>query len=252
MAITGPAHNQDQDQDREDIECDDGSMSGFLLTVFGLALAGLDPIVAFAAVAALTAGAHRRAVVAFGIVALAVPMVIGIGLSLLLSAGSRLVELPEINWYASEWAILEIAVAIALIWWAIKRGHRPHKRAEQQAPRTVNSLALIGLAAFLGSTVAVDPTFLGVAVLAGQKPLWAVIVAHVGYSLISQSPLVIVTIATAMGKQQKVVDAMIRFRERFGPLLRHGLTAILYIVSLVLLIDGIMFILSDGTKYLLG
>jgi hypothetical protein len=227
-------------------------MTGFLLTVFGLALAGLDPIVALAAVAALTAGAHRRAVVTFGIVALVAPMLIGIGLSILLSAGSHLVELPEINWYASEWGILEIAVAIALVWWAIKRGRRPHKRAEQQAPRTVNSLALIGLATVLGSTVAVDPTFLAVAVLAGQKPLWAVIVAHVGYSLISQSPLVIVTLATAMGKQQKVVDTMIGFRERFGPLLRHGLTAILYIVSFVLLIDGIMFIFSDGTNYLLG
>lgn len=76
--------------------------------------------------------------------------------------------------------------------------------------------------------------------------------AHVGYSLISQSPLVIATIATAMGKQQKVIDAMIRFRERFGPLFRHGLTAILYLVSLVLLIDGVMFILSNGSKYLLG
>lgn len=109
-------------------------MSGFLRTVFGLAVAGLDPIFAFAAVAALAAGGHRRAVVAFGLVAFVVPMVVGIGLSLLLNAGSHLVVLPEINWYASGWAVLEIAVAIALVWWTIKRGHRPTNVPNSKRP----------------------------------------------------------------------------------------------------------------------
>lgn len=232
--------------------CNDDDMNGFLLTSFGLSLAGLDPVAAFAAVAALTAGAHRRAVLLFSVVVLALPMVIGTGVTMLLSAGTELVKLPEINWANPGWAALEIAVAIALIWWAIKRGHRPHKRAEEQAPRTVALLPLLGLAAFLGATIPLDPTFIGVAVLGRQQPLWAVVIAQVAYSLISQSPLVVVAVATAMGKQKAVIDAMIRFRGRYGHLLRHALTALLYLVAVVLLVDGVGFIASHGSFYLLG
>jgi len=227
-------------------------MPGFLLTVLGLALAGIDPVAAFAAVAALTAGAHRRLVLIFSVIVLLLPMAIGTGLSLLLNAGTQAFEPPRINWDLPGWAILEVAVAIALIMWAVKRGHRPHKRAQEQGPKAVGTAALLGLAAFIGSTIALDPTFLGVAVLAGREPLWSIVVAQIAYSLISQSPLVIVAIATATGRHQAVVDVMIRFRERFGPVLRHGLTVVLLLLAAVLLADGATYLLSGGNNYLIG
>ncbi|EOM76884.1 hypothetical protein [Rhodococcus rhodnii] len=231
-------------------------MAGFALTILALALAGVDPFGAILAIAALTAGASRRAIGAFTVVALAVPAAIGIAASLLVGASIENVDLSGIDWTSPWWAVAEATLGGVLLWWAVVRHTRPPRRSRDRAAKVtrsgaVSAGALATAAALLSASVLVDPTFLGVVVVAGREPLWLLVAAHIVWSVLSQLPLVGIAIAVAFGRHERAIAWINRMRTRFGDGASRVLTLVLGLAGLVLLADAIAYVVTGG-QYLIG
>ncbi|WP_018653069.1 hypothetical protein [Actinomadura flavalba] len=242
-------------------------MLGFYAAVGGLALGGFDPIGAFVAVAALSAGAGRRAVLLFTAVSLLVPVVLGVALSASVGAAIARIELPDVDWDSPWWAVCEVAVGLLLLGWALRRGRRPRRarpdsgddhgwshlrRAPGTAhrPRATGAWALAGIGAGLSTGVLLDPTFLGTVVLAAREATGTMIAAHVLWSVVGQVPLVAVGVAVAAGRHGAAVRLTERVRNRFGPAARHAVTGLLLVVALVLFADVAGYAVTG--RYLIG
>ncbi|WP_062214891.1 hypothetical protein [Streptomyces sp. NBRC 109706] len=227
-------------------------MFSFFATVVGLALAGLDPIGALIAVGGLAAGATRRAILVFTALSLLIPPALGVPLSLLVGASVARVDLSGVDWHSPWWALGEAAIALALLWWAVRRRRRPHPGVSAGTARGGGAGRLALLAVLLALTILLDPTFLGLVVLAGREPVWELVVAHLLWSLVSQAPLVLVGGAVAAGRHRAAVRLLERASARLGPAVRHGVTLLLVLVALVLLADVAVYVATGGEEYLLG
>lgn len=100
-------------------------------------------------------------------------------------------------------------------------------------------LPVLGLGfLFLGSAV-LDPTFLGVVVLAGRgEALPAVLVAHLIWSLVSQLPLVVILLVIWRGGHERAVAGFRTGWARVAPGLGRVATGALLLAGAFLLVDG--------------
>lgn len=214
-------------------------MEQLLLTALGLGLAGVDPAGALLAVAALAAGARDRDVAVFGGIVLLGTALLGSVVSV--TAGSRL---AAVDWTAlipvgRLGAAAEALVGLVLLGGAALRlRRRPVAARKPRRSRIgLGPLAALGVL-FLGSAV-LDPTFLGLVVVAGRgESLPAVVVAHVAWSLLSQVPLVLLLVAMARGGHERAVTWFQRGWARVTPALGRVVTAALLVAGLFLVLDA--------------
>lgn len=209
------------------------------MTALGLGLAGLDPAGALIAVAALAAGARDRAVLAYGLVALLGTALLGTGLSLALGA-----ELAQVDWIALVpagriGAIIELAVGLGLLIWAVARLTRRQVRAPK--PRRVRAgvAGLAGTGAVFALSAVLDPTFAAMTVLAGRasSPV-SVVAAQLLWAVVSQAPLVFLLVAVARGGHERAVQRFTRWWDRARPWAGRIVTAALILVGALLMLDA--------------
>ncbi|PWJ53252.1 hypothetical protein SAMN06264364_11310 [Quadrisphaera granulorum] len=232
----------------------DGALNGaagLLLAAAGLGVAGLDPTGALLAVAALAAGARRRAVLLFG--GLIVGLSTALGVVLSLTAGA---SLAGVDWAGALpggplTAGLEALAGVLALGWAVARLRR---RADPAGEATEDAAAgarrgpgalLAGGAGLVGAAVAfsagsvLDPSFVGVVVLAGRgEPLAEVVAAHVVWSVVSQAPLVLLLVAVVRGGHDRASALFTRWWARVRPAVRHLVTAALALLGAGLLLDA--------------
>lgn len=229
-------------------------MLDVLLAAATLGVAGLDPAGAAIAVGALAAGARERHVLLFSAVVLLGTAAWGTLLSLTLGrrleglAWSRL--LPEDGLAA----LVELAVAVALLSWAVVRWRRPGARPPRpgRTGRTGGvGLGLLG--AGFALTAALDPTYVALVVLAGRDgSLPTAATAHVVWVLLSQLPLAVVAVAVLRGRHEGAVAWFQRALVRWRPLLTATGTAALVLAGGVLALDALWWFTTGGFLVLPG
>ena len=213
-------------------------MFGLLATALGLALAGLDPAGALIAVAALAAGSRPRLVLAFGGVVLLGTAALGACLSLTL--GRRL---GDVDWSVlvpdgNAGAGLELAVGVAILVWALLR----LRRADVSAPKPHQQRSgarLLAVGVVFAAAAALDPTFVGLVVVAGRgEPWWQVVIAHLLWATVSQLPLTAILVAVATGRHVRLTAWFQGWWARMRPTARWLLTGVLVLAGAFLVLDA--------------
>ena len=230
-------------------------MGGLLGAALGLGVAGVDPAGALLVVAALAAGARPRAVLLFAAVVVAGTTLLGTALSLTIGGELGRLDLSGLALPDGPSAALEAVVGAALLGWAgvrLARGStaRPH-RARPARRRLAGTAGLLGAGALFALGAALDPTFVGLVVLAGRgadPP--AVALAHLLWVVVSQLPLVLLAVAVARGAHVRLVDRAQASWQRLRPMLQRLLSAVLLLVGAVLLLDAAWWLASG--RFLLG
>jgi len=217
---------------------------GLLVAALGLGLAGLDPAGALIAAAALAAGTRTRPVVAFGVLVVVLTALLGTALSLTVGAG-----LADVDWVGAVpggpvTAVLEALAGLAALAWAVVRLRRPPADPSAEAPRrrtpgTRSGAGLLGVGVLFTAGAVLDPSYVGLVVLAGRgEPWWEVLAAHTTWSAVSQAPLVVLVVAVARGGHERATALFTRWWGRARPLVRHVVTGALAAVGLGLLLDA--------------
>lgn len=224
-------------------------MQGFVGGVFVLGLAGFDPITAILALAALAGGASRRGILVYAAIALLVPTAMGIALSLILGATRVGVSATSVDWDSPWLAVIQGSVAVLMVAWAARRwSNRGSKEVRKTRGTSIRSLATLGLA--LGSAFILDPIYLALVVFVGRASVGEIIGAHVAWTLMSQSLLVVIAVAVATGRDQPVTLFLNRIVTRFSSTLHLALTSLIAIAGLLMGADVMTYVITGGT-YLL-
>jgi hypothetical protein len=209
------------------------------LTALGLGLAGIDPAGLLIALGALAAGVRERVVVGFAAAVVLGTAVLGTALSLTLGQ-----ELQDVDWGAllppdRLGAVLEVFIAVGLLAWAVVRVRRPEARPARPRRASRSGTALLGAGALFAASAPLDPTFVGLVVVAGraEEPA-AVAAAHLLWILVSQVPLVALAVAVLLRRHGRAVAWLQRVTPRMRPLLARLATAGLVVAGLVLAVDA--------------
>lgn len=214
-------------------------MGELALTALALGLAGLDPTGALIAAAALAAGAHERAVLAFGAVAVLGTAALGTALSLGIGT-----ELAQVDWLAllpdgRVAAVIEAAIGVGLLVWAGVRLTPQAVRPPRPRRVRARTAGLVSTGVVFALSAVLDPTFVAVTVIAGRGPsALAVALAQLLWVLVSQAPLVFVLVAVARGGHRAAVERFTAWWERVQPTMRWIVTSALFLVGAILLVDA--------------
>ena len=217
------------------------AVSELLPTALALGLAGIDPAGALLGLGALSAGARPRHVVAFAVVAVLGTALLGTVLALTVGEELRGLRLGDLLPPDGVVAVLEALLAAALVWWVVARlrrsGTRPPRPATSKA-RT-GAAALVGLGVVFAASAVVDPTFVGLVLVAGrQDDVGVVAVAQLGWILVSQAPLAFLAVAVALGRHQGLVALGRRAADRLRPVASRLVTAVLALAAAGLALDA--------------
>lgn len=99
---------------------------------------------------------------------------------------------------------------------------------------------MLALGALFAISMVTDPTFVGLAVIAGRdEPFVAVGVAQLIWIIVSQILLVGLAIATWRGAHERVLATFRRYWARIGPQVKVALTVFLIIAGVVLAADAL-------------
>ena len=224
------------------------------LAAFALGLAGIDPAGLVIAMTALGAGARERTVVAFALIVIVGTALLGTALTL--TVGQRVQEFDWSSLLPPDWlgATVELVLAAGLLVWAAIRVRRPGARPPRPARKSRSGAALVGAGVAFALSAPLDPTFLGLVVLAGRgEPAAAVASAHLIWILVSQLPLAAFTFALLLGRHGRAVAWLQDLLPRARPVLAKVGTGALALVGGVLAVDAVWwfvagrFLLPDPT-----
>lgn len=224
------------------------SALAFLGTCVVLALGGFDPApLLIAAVYMAARPAHtpeasrsvRRTVFAFGTLLIGGTVVWGVTLSLLFGQ-----SMAQVHWEkflrAGAWAAgVELAAGLAALGyaaWRWRRRHEPPQEEKNHGPWGLMAVAL-GFVAL----VTTDPPFIVAIGLSGSQPLWAVIVGHVLWAVVSQLPLFVLCLAVLANKHRKVAEVVGGWWARIRPLVNVLIPLGLALVGALLVLDAAEF-----------
>ncbi|MHA7294332.1 hypothetical protein [Arthrobacter sp. HLT1-21] len=222
-------------------------MGGLLGIALGLAVAGLDPVGALIAISALASGIRTPWILGYGLVVIVGTAAFGTLLSLTVGR-----QLANVDWaflipQGAVGAVLELAIAAALLVWAYRRLRRLGASAKKPQRRRPGGPALLGLGAIFTVSAVLDPTFVGLVVVAGRnEPTWQVLLAHSLWILISQLPLTALLVAVALGQHERAVSWFQGWWTRHQTTVHHILTAVLTIAGLTLTVDGIWYLTTGN------
>ncbi len=209
------------------------------LAAAALGVAGIDPAGMVLAIGALVAGARERGVVGFAAVVVLGTALLGTVLSVTVGQ-----ELRDVDWASflppdGPAAVIELVIAAALLAWAAVRLRRPDTRPPRPHDRGRSGRGLLAVGLLFALSAPLDPTFVGLVVLAGRDgSTTAVAGAHLVWILVSQAPLVALTVAMLAGRHAGVVAWARRVLPRVRPLLARLGTAALALTGAVLALDA--------------
>lgn len=128
-----------------------------------------------------------------------------------------------------------------MLGWATLRVRQPVARPKRPRPNKGTSEAgLVGVAVVFAASAVIDPTFVGLVVVAGRdEPVAGVVLAHALWITISQLPLVVLALGVAVGAHTRLVAAFERFWIRIAPAARVALTVSLAVAGLLLAADAL-------------
>lgn len=229
-------------------------MIELVLTAVALGLAGIDPAGLVIALGALAAGVRERAVIGFALI-----VVVGtalLGTALTLTVGH---QLQDVDWASllppdRLGAAVELGVAAALLVWAVIRVRRPGARPPRPARTSRTGATLLWAGAAFALSAPLDPTFVGLVVLAGrEQPPVAVASAHLVWILVSQLPLVALMGAVLLRRHARAVTWLQDLLPRARPVLGRVGTVTVGLAGAVLTVDAVWwfasgrFLLPDPT-----
>lgn len=214
-------------------------MIELLAAALALGLAGIDPAGLLIALGALAAGTRERTVLAFTAVVVVGTALLGTVLTLTL--GRQLQGFEWTSLVPPDWlgALLEAAIAVALLAWAVVRLRRPDARPPrpEKQPRTGKALLVGGL--LFAASAPLDPTFVGLVVLAGRgESVAAVALAHTTWIVVSQVPLVALAVAVVLRRHDRAVAWLRDLLPRARPVLARLGTVALVLAGAVMALDA--------------
>lgn len=224
-------------------------MAALLLAALALGVAGLDPLGALLIAGALAGGASRAGVCAFTAAAGATTVTIGTAFSVAIKpALDRLGSLPTVP--EDVWLLIDTILVVLLLLWGIRRVRRgaPGEASSRGARRMTGIPMLIGTGVVFALSALTDPAFYAVVVvLAGRgEPVWLAMVALAIWFAVSQSPLMILTLATVTGGHERLARGLQGLWQRGRPILRGLGTAVIFTGAAVLAIDAGLYLISGG------
>lgn len=224
------------------------------LTSMGLGLAGVDPAGLVVALGALAAGTRERVVIAFALIVIVGTALLGTVLTLTVGE-----QLQEFDWSSllppdRVGATAELVLAAGLLVWAVVRSRRPGIRPPRPAGKTRTGAALSWAGVLFALSAPLDPTFLGLVVIAGRgEPAAAVASAHVIWIVVSQLPLVALVLTILLRRHARPVGWLQTVVPKVRPVLARVSTAALALVGGMLALDAAWwfvtgrFLLPDPT-----
>ena len=209
---------------------------GMFAAIAGLGVAGLDPVGALILTTAIASGARRSAVLAFFASSLGVTVLVGVALG---ESVQRLVDLVvsliQVPDPARFW--LQLTAAVALTVWAVRRYRNRNQSSPSQSRRARGSSmpAMLAAGTAWGIAALTDPTFYATAALAGQsRGIVVPAVLVMVWFLISQLPLLAVTVTYLINSEGPAVTRLVALTKRLSMALSHVLTALLAFAALLL------------------
>lgn len=202
-----------------------------------LGVGGFDPIGAVMLVAAVVAGARKRAIVAFTAGAVGIGLVSGmilaLGVGALLDDISRALEnVTGASWRRHLYAGIAITGGTVLIVWGIhllRKGVKLSSLSKSVKEVGVRSMLVSGIV--VGAGVLTNPPFYIMLVLAGKPDnIWMTFLLVLIFVLVAQSGMVIPTVAVLLG----VFDKFNSWLQRVGKVLVPKLEKLIpYIVIVI-------------------
>lgn len=220
-------------------------MFGLFLTALTLGLAGIDPAGVLLALGSLAAGARERTVLIFTAIVIVGTALLGTILTLTL--GQQLQDFDWTSWLPPDWlgAMIEALLAAALLTWAVVRVRRPDARPPKPAKRGRTGTALVGGGFLFAASAPLDPTFVGLVVLAGRSDsVPAIGFAHVTWIVVSQLPLVALAAAILLRRHDRAVAWLRDLLPRARPVLARLGTATLALAGLVMAVDAAWWLVT--------
>ena len=206
----------------------------YLVTMAGLGMLGFDPAPGLIGAGARSMGARKRTIALFAVLLVGGTAVWGVLLTLVVGPGIR-----TLHWMAlaqTRWAlVLEGLIGVALLGWGLWslsqrfRTRRGLVRATDEeitqdtkaSARVASGVGpLMVVAAFFVVIVISDPPFPAAIVASAHQERALVLVGFALWALISQSPLVILVIASAIGLDDAVVAWSQTWTAKVGPVVR--------------------------------
>lgn len=222
-------------------------MPELFVTAVVLGVAGIDPAGLLLALGALAAGARERTVLIFTAIVIAGTAILGTFLTL--TVGQRLQALDWASVLPPDWlgATIEALLAIALLGWAALRIRRPEARPPRPAKKGGTGGALLGGGVLFALSAPLDPTFVGLVVLAGRgDSVAAVASAHTAWIVVSQLPLVALAVAVLLRRHDRAVAWLRDFMPRARPFLAILGTAALALAGAVMALDATWWIVTGS------
>lgn len=222
-------------------------MPELFVTAVALGVAGIDPAGLLLALGALAAGARERTVLIFTAIVLAGTALLGTVLTLAL--GQQLQDFDWASVLPPDWlgATIEALLAAALLGWAALRIRRPEARPPRPAKKGRTGTALLGGGVLFVLSAPLDPTFVGLVVLAGRgEPVAAVASAHLTWIVVSQVPLVALAVAIVLRRHDRAVARLRDLMPRARPVLAHLGTAALALAGAVMALDAAWWVVTGA------
>lgn len=218
-----------------------------LLAVFGLGLAGIDPVGMMILITAMAAGLPKKQVYLYAALVFFGTALLGFALSAAL--GSSLSQLADsVNTISdTAWVYINLFLSLLLAGWGIRRVLAKEEKEEDGK----SGKGIYAAAAFMVFSALIDPTFIAVLALAGHSHNTA---AALGYNflwiLLSQAPLFLLTASVSLNAHQKFISKFNSIYNRYKTRITHAITALIFLMALVFLIDLLYYLL--GGIWLLG
>jgi MFS family permease len=221
-----------------------------LLTILGLAIAGIDPVGAIVLAGAISAGLEKSKIIGFSVAVLLGAVVTGTLFSVI---GIQFIDQVK-NFFSSLsssiWVYVNVALAVLIIVW-LYRQLKPKSNAVRKPPKKRKLqggiLAVIGLGAIFGASSVLDPTFvaaIGVAAQTGN--VLAIIGLHTVWITLSQFMLFGLLAAYLFGKHQQLLDWSKAFWHKHKPSFMRVVRFAAFAVSIVLIADSIAYLVSGS------
>ncbi|KXU04908.1 hypothetical protein SORDD24_01019 [Streptococcus oralis] len=217
-----------------------------LLLVFGLGLAGIDPVGMMFLVAGIAAGATKKQIYTYAFLVLAGTTILGLTLSTILGAGfSQLgtyVEGAINNFSNTVWVWINLLLIFTLLFFALKRLYIK----EEKEKDLLGGKGLLAASGFMIFTAITDPTFIAVLGLSGQINIFLLsIVYSLLWTLISQAPLFLLVGAVYLGKHQLFIDKFNQIYLRYKNQIACMITGLLFLLAFVFTVDLICFWMTE-------
>jgi len=227
---------------------------GLFVTALTLGLAGIDPAGLFVALGSLAAGARERTVLFFAAIVIVGTALLGTILTLTL--GQQLQDFDWTSLLPPDWlgAMIEALLATALLGWAVMRVRKPGARPPKPGKGGRTGSGLIWGGILFAASASLDPTFVGLVVLAGRSDsVPAIGFAHITWIVVSQLPLVALAVAILLRRHERAVTWLRDLMPEARPVLARLGTASLVIAGFVMAVDATwwlvtgQFLLPDPT-----